>query len=266
MTHPPATDKLAGLRVVLTRALADTLSLAKAIERDGGEVLHFPVLVVEPLPDPQPAQAVVRRLNQFEIAVFVSKNAARFGARLVQAHGGFPAGICLLAVGPGTAHTLRELGCPKPVYPTDRHDTDGLLALPALREAAVTGRRVAIFRGEGGLETLATRLRSRGATVDYVELYRRVKPVVEANQLAALQRRGTVDLILVTSSDALVNLFAMVGEKQLRWLAGCQFLVPSTRVAAAARQTGVKLDPLVSAGLSDEALMRQIRCWYSEIN
>lgn len=265
VTHPPATPKLGGLRVVLTRPRDDGLSLAQAIEHAGGNVLHLPSLVLEALSDPQPALDIVRRLNHFQLAVFVSKNAARFGVPMIQAHGGFPQGMRVIAVGPATASTLTELGCPNPSYPEGRHDSEGLLAMPELQGAELGGRSVVIFRGQGGLETLAVRLRERGAMVEYAELYRRTKPTIDMNQIAELQKRGTVDLILVTSSDALLNLFAMVGEDEQRWLTECQFLVPSARVAASAREIGVRLGALVSAGMSDEAFMRQIRRWYSEI-
>lgn len=266
MTRSPATDKLTGLRVVLTRPVADALSLAQAIECDGGEVLHFPTLVAEPLSDPEPAVDIVRRLSHFEFAVFVSKNAARFGVAMIQAHGGFPTGMRIVAVGPGTARTLVQLGCPQPLYPREQHDTQGLLAMRELQRAELTGRQVAIFRGQGGLETLAEQLRTRGAKVEYAELYRRARPTVDAHRISELRRRGVVDLIVVTSSDAMVNLFAMVGKYDERWLTGCQFLVPSTRVATAAQESGVRLRPLVSAGVCDNAFMRQIRCWYSEIH
>ena len=75
VTHPPATPELGGLRVVLTRPRDDGLSLAQAIEHAGGNVLHLPSLVLEALSDPQPALDIVRRLNHFQLAVFVSKNA-----------------------------------------------------------------------------------------------------------------------------------------------------------------------------------------------
>lgn len=264
MTRPAATDKLDGLRVVLTRPRREAQSLARAIEQEGGEVLHFPTLAIEPLRDPHPALDIVRRLAHFDFAVFVSKNAARFGVAMIQAHGGFPAGTRVIAVGPGTARTLAQLGCPGSLCPQEKYDTPGLLAMPELQGAEVTGRRVAIFRGQGGLDTLAAQLRARGATVEYAELYRRTRPVVDMHQISELRRRGVVDLIVVTSSDAMVNLFAMVGEDEQRWLAGCQFLVPSMRVATAAQETGVRRKPLVSASLCDEVLMRQIRCWYRE--
>lgn len=265
MTRPPAEAKrLAGLRVVLTRPEGEALSLAREIQRDGGEVLHFATLVIEPLRHSQAALHVVKGLSRFDFALFLSKNAARLGVAMVQAQGGFPPGLRAIAVGPGTARTLEQLGYPDPLFPPQQHDTQGLLAMRELQADQVAGRQVAIFRGQGGLATLATQLRARGATVEYAELYRRARPVVDLHQISELKARGKVDLIVVTSSDALVNLFAMVGEDGQRWLAGCQFLVPSIRIATSVKEMGVLFRPLISAGVSDDAFLRQIRCWYGE--
>jgi len=48
------------------------------------------------------------------------------------------------------------------ISPAERHDSDGLLALPQLRDVA--GRAIIVFRGEGGREFLGNTLRARGAT------------------------------------------------------------------------------------------------------
>ena len=52
-----------------------------------------------------------------------------------------------------------------------------LLQVRQLREAiARPAGRVLILRGEGGRELLAERLREQGASVDYLEVYRRDLP------------------------------------------------------------------------------------------
>jgi uroporphyrinogen-III synthase len=58
----------------------------------------------------------------------------------------------------------------------DGDDSEALLQLPRCARRCTPDARVLILRGEGGRELLAERLREQGASVDYLELYRRDLP------------------------------------------------------------------------------------------
>jgi uroporphyrinogen-III synthase len=107
---------------------------------------------------------------------------------LVWRRSGYPA--CrhqVFAVGPGTARALQAHGLDSIITP-DGQDSEALLALPQL--ADVAGKRVVIVRGVGGRALLADTLRARGAQVDFMECYRRMRPRADAGAAAgALARR-----------------------------------------------------------------------------
>ena len=86
----------------------------------------------------------------------------------------WPARLRAFAPGPGTAAALAAAGIHDVTIPATTFDSEGLLALPALSQVA--GKRIAIFRGEGGRDLLGDTLRARGALVDYVDCYRRAAP------------------------------------------------------------------------------------------
>ena len=79
-------------------------------------------------------------------------------------------------------------------FPAEGDDSEALLELASLREAiAGPDPRVLILRGEGGRELLAERLRELGASVEYLELYRRELPRYLPAALPRTDQSGTLE-------------------------------------------------------------------------
>jgi uroporphyrinogen-III synthase len=136
------------------------------------------------------------------------------------------------------------------IAPTGRFDSEALLALPAL--ANVGGWRVVIFRGDGGRELLGDTLRERGATVDYVECYRRARPNADVEPLLKRWGRGEIDAVTVSSSEGLRNLYDMLGKLGQAWLKRTPLFAPHARIAANARALGC--ERVIETGPADEGL------------
>ncbi len=165
---------LSGLGVVLTRPRAQCEAIAAALEANGARVLIFPALDIVAVELSPASRATLESLPLASLAIFVSANAAEHGVAAARAAGPWPAGVAVAGIGEATAERLRNLGFAHAISPATGFDSDSLLACPELR--AVKGRRIVIFRGVGGRERLRTALEERGATVGYVECYRRERP------------------------------------------------------------------------------------------
>jgi uroporphyrinogen-III synthase len=228
-----ASKPLAGKRIVVTRPARQAEGLAQCIREAGGEALLVPAIEILPLADPAPFQALARRLDEFDLAIFVSRNAVRSALALLAGRP-WPARLKVAAVGQGSREELGHFGFSEVVAPAARSDSESLLALPALAE--VRGRRVAIFRGDGGRELLGEVLEKRGAIVEYVACYRRVRPSGEG--LAALWSRG-VDAVAISSAEGLENFLAMLGGGAVEKLAAAALFVPHERVAREAARRGL---------------------------
>lgn len=239
---------LAGSRVLVTRPREEAGALCAAIEAEGGRTVRWPALEVGVLADLGAARAALAPLQPGDAVVFVSRNAVRHGWALLP-EAARAGELALLAVGPGTAQALRELGAREVLCPDSRYDSEGLLALQALEPARVRGRRVVIVRGVGGRESLAEGLRARGAQVRYAEVYARrpsSRPLAEA--LGGLLPQATV----LTSGEALEHWVGRARAEGLERLLDTPLVLVSERLAVRARELGVR-GPLRVAGGAGEA-------------
>ncbi len=244
---------LRGLTVVVTRPEHQAGNLRQLIEAAGGQVILFPTLAIA-APQNRPAVlAVLQRLAQFDLAVFISSNAVDYGLRYAAEVGGLPMHLQIAAVGAGTARALHAAGHPPTLVPEHDFNSEALLALAALQQVA--GKKVIIFRGEGGREHLADTLRSRGAQVDYVQVYRREKPPVDRAVLLDAWVRHGIGAIVVTSNESLQNLFDMVGSEGQAYLCYTQLVLVSQRAVELAHRLGVQRAPIVAERAGDDAIV-----------
>jgi len=234
--HNPTS--LQGLRVLITRPAQQSSGLAEAIQSAGGGSVRFPLLKISEITGPEHVARIrrlIQELDHYQVAIFISVNAAQYGRQWISRYWPqLPTSLDLYAVGPATAAALAGLGR-NVNHPAAGMSSEDLLDMPGL--ADLQGKRVLIFRGEGGRELLAGVLSERGADVTYLEMYRREGPSGTADAFLQLIREKRVNVITVTSVQILDTLCNLVDIKN----SGVELiplLVPSQRVAVLARQAG----------------------------
>lgn len=250
---------LAGRTIVVTRPQAQAAPLAQAIAAAGGRPLVFPLLEISPAADPQPLAEAAERLADYALAVFISPNAVDYALPRMLAAGPWPAALTPAAVGQGTVKALAAHGIAGCVAPTERFDSEALLELPELAAGQVAGRRVAIFRGDGGRELLADTLRQRGATVDCIACYRRSGPSEGVAPLIAAWRAGRLDAITVSSSEGLRHLVDLLDADGRAWLQNTPIFAPHARIAENARALG--LSNIILTDAADAGLLAGLRAY-----
>jgi uroporphyrinogen-III synthase len=156
--------------------------------------------------------------------------------------------------------SLKALGVAAPIVPSEA-SSEGVLALALFQPEHITGRRVLIFRGEGGRELLAERLRECGAEVEYAEVYRRVKPPVDRDTLMVYWDRGEIQIVLITSAEGLNNLLQVMGEAHRDKLSATPLLVMSERIAVLAQ--GLGFEAVVAKDTTDEGLVDALKAWWA---
>jgi uroporphyrinogen-III synthase len=252
---------LAGRRIVVTRPAGQTAHMAELIRAAGGEPVLFPVLEIFDAEDLQPVIALIERLDTFNLAIFVSANAVNKALALVRARRAWPAALRVATVGRGSERELRRAGFAAVIAPNERFDSEALLDQPELKD--MQGKRVVIFRGEGGRDLLGDTLSARGAAVEYAECYRRGRPQADVMTLLALAARQELDAVTVTSSEGLANLYDMLDQPGRRWLEQTPLFAPHERIAASARALGVKT--VVLTGPGDEGLVAGLAAFFATV-
>ena len=249
---------LSGCNIVVTRPEKQAKELADLIRAEGGCAILFPALeIIEP-EDLRPLYRLIGRLEQFDLAIFISANAVNRAMSEIVARRSLPDVLKIAAIGAGSNKALQSFGVKEVIYPASRFDSEALLELPQLRDVA--GKRIVIFRGQGGRELLGETLEKRGARVEYVECYRRVIPASDPAPLKRLWADDKLHAITVTSSEGLRNLFEMMDESGRELLKKTPLFVPHPRIAEAARELGLA-NPVVTAA-GDAGLIKGLIEWF----
>ena len=239
-----APEALRNLRVLVPRPSPQGDGLAAEIRRLGGEALHFPV-VETVLPESfEELDAVLLNLEHYALAVVVSVAAANAVSSRIDTLGlALPDSILVASVGPVTSEALRRRGLRVDIEPERDFTSEGLLQ--ALEHVDLSGRRVAIFRGQTGREMLAIRFERVGGRVDRITSYRRritdrpFRPVIEI-----WESRG-FDAVIVTSNAILDALLQLLGARNRHLIESARVLAISPRIAEYCKRSGI-VDVIVS--------------------
>lgn len=243
---------LNGRGILVTRPAHQADALCALIEAAGGRPLRLPVLEIQPAADQDAVRAGLARLGDYDLAIFVSANAVHF-ALAALAPRPWPAQVAIAAVGAATARALQQRGLAVAHCPERDYTSEALLALPELQR--MQGRRVLILRGDGGREQLRETLAARGAQVDYLEVYRRVRPDADPAPWLARLSAGEIAAVLITSSESLRSLLAIVGTLGLELLRRTPLIVGNARTRELARELGLDGAVTVAADATDAAMV-----------
>ena len=244
MKSSAGSGPLQGWQVLVLRPARESAALRKAVGALGGRLHCVAPWRIRPLA----AQAEqLRSALDAALWVVTSPNAVRCAAAM-QPLARF-AGLAL-AVGPGTASALRRAGVIRVDHPADRHDSEGLLDMPALQQA----RALVLLTGEGGRGLLGRSLAERGTQVERVEVYRREPTRWGEAKLRGIAALASPRALLLGSVEAL----ASGGQPLASALRGFAVVAASQRVARAAADAGLDV-VAVAASAAPTALLAALQ-------
>lgn len=253
---------LEGYAVMVTRPEEQAQSLIGEIEQRGGQVVFAPMIAIRPT-DAADAKALVKAIDSYDAVIFISKNAADHGLRLIREAKKALTHQAVFAVGVGTAGRLRELGVKEVHTPKSEFSSEGLLKVPGLSAHEIDGKRVLIMRGAGGRELLAQALQQRGALVDYCEVYERVVPTTRLTDVLRKSKVTAPDIAIITSPEALTNLAEKIDQEGLDVMYDVPLMVAGGRTAQEVERLGFTLEPVMVDNPGDRSIVEALVRWAS---
>lgn len=261
---------LKGRGIVVTRPQAQAGPFCAALEARGARVLPFSALQIGEPTAAANLPAIRENLDTFACVIFVSTNAVQRGLPLLLTGGAWPTGVLRAAIGARTAMELAQWQHPAQIVPRAGFDSETLLLEPLLQQVA--GKRILIVRGEGGRELLGTTLRTRGAVVEYAEVYRREPAHSDPTQFFAWLAAEAIDAITVTSGETLRMLLTILraplqaGETLPDGVFRSALVVGASRVGEYARSIGFTGPIAAADNPSDEAMLSAVETFFANRN
>ena len=231
---------LEGRRIVVTRRRGQSAGLVDRLQERGATVLEVPAIEVVPPGDPDPLDAALGGLEQYDWIVLTSPNAVAALLTRLTVLGLYPRlsqRAKLASVGPATTIALRS-SFPEDrvtLEPKDDFRAEGLVAAFAGRSLA--GKRILLPTSTAARDTLPEGLRRLGAQVEVVAAYATIEPPgLDAAVASCLE--GGFDLALFASPSS-IEAFARAAGPRASGLP-VAVIGPTTEAAARARGFDVR--------------------------
>ena len=201
---------LSGVHILVTRPIKPASRTAERLGALGATPYIYPTILIEPPADTGQVKAALSLLQSVYAIIFVSPSAVEM---TLKDNVKLPISIKVFAPGRGTAEELNLHGVSNLQIPIKNFDSEGLLELSDLQSELVNGRRILIFRGNGGQELLFDELRKRGAQVEAITAYRRSIPTTPLAGLLELLKLKKITAVSIMSSSAVKNLVTFIPEQ-----------------------------------------------------
>jgi uroporphyrinogen-III synthase len=248
----PADLPLSGYTVAVTAARRRE-ELGALLGRRGARVVYAPAIRIVPLADDAELVAATRRVLERPVDVVVATTAVGFRGWLEAAEAWDlpmlehlrPARV--LARGPKARGAVRGAGLVDAWSPESESSAEVLDHLLSGAEGPLAGRRIVVQLHGDPLHGLVAGLRTAGADVITVPVYRWVLPedVAPLHRLIATIAASGVDAVTFTSAPAAASLLSVATEMGLR-----------EHVVAALRERvmAVAVGPVTAAPLTDAGI------------
>ena len=250
-------NSLRNTNILVTRPAHQAKGLCELIESHQGTPILFPCIEIIPISDQKSVRTEIQSLHQSDLVIFTSPNSVLFSKNLIDAS--LAQQLTIIAIGPGTKKELEAAGFTVHHIPEKSFNSEGLLALDVTQN--IKDKHITIVRGKGGRELLAKTLSERGAILNHVIVYERIKPNIDPSHIINQLQNRQIDIIIATSNEGLNNLVELIGPKAQTQLQRTPLLVVSQRLLQQVEELGFTQTPTLAENASDEKILAALIQW-----
>lgn len=193
--------------VLVTRPKQRAEEFASILMEHGCEVIHIPMIRIVPPESWAALDHALQRMDEFDGIIFTSANAVDFFyQRMNEISIGIPRRTRCYAVGEKTERTMHTHGIPCTSIP-DSYNAASL----AQSITDANGKRFLFPQSDIAREELGVILRTAGAMVEEIAVYRTMLPTDDAQaHLQSLLQSNIVDCISFFSPSSVINFLKLI--------------------------------------------------------
>jgi len=203
---------LKGKRILITRPIDGAEEMANYIKREGGEPVIIPTIELKRIRSPE-IEKTIKNLKKYDWLIFTSANGVDLFFEILLekkidlrklSH------LKIGVIGEKTAESLKKKGIFPDLLPK-KFVAESIVE--EFKKIQIKGKKILLPRAEVAREVLPEQLKSMGAKVHILPIYRTVKPRGLKKKIHGELKKG-VDMVVFTSSSTVKNFMEIRGIKK----------------------------------------------------
>jgi uroporphyrinogen III methyltransferase/synthase len=258
---------LFGKTVIVTRTRRQASDLSRRLSELGAHVIESPTIAIEPAKSYEETDDALANIGRYDWLALTSENGVNAMIDRLKAlgkDGRALAGVRIAAIGPTTAEALRKNFLEPDCLP-DEFVAEALARTLKDKLGDLSGARFLLLRADIARPALRVALKSSGAEVDDIAIYRTVRPRDLPDGVRKALAEDDVDWITFTSSSTVNNLVDLVGKELLSRLKESKRIrfasigpITTEALANHGLSPDVQADPYTIPGLVDALCAKAI--------
>jgi uroporphyrinogen III methyltransferase / synthase len=252
---------LKGHRILITR---EYTAEYESLEEQGADLFVFPTVEAVPPENYRDLDRAIRNLHEYNWLVFTSRNGVHFFFRRLLESGTSIeplTGVCICAVGPGTARALDYYGLKADLIPK-RFSAEGLIEAftqPGAAANSLKGISFLFPRAEAARDLFPSKIRELGGAIEAPVAYRTVIPHLKRDIRVSVLDAG-ITIATFTSGSTFTNFLDMVGPRSLSFLSQVAIAVIGPVTQQTIEKAGLPVS-IMPAKATIEAMVDAIIEW-----